>query len=219
MSALRSAGRARAAFTLIELVVGVAMMGLILGSVSLFQLRSQDHTRSMLAADKVESQARRALTRVADELRGVGASFLVPDPTSALGTSDLTFQRPADVTNAGVVVWGAPSRIFLELEPGETDDGTDEDGDGLVDERRLVLVRGIGTAGEQTVVLCTGVAELGAGELANGLDDDGDGLVDEAGFSIRRVGDLLTIQLTVLVPRAGGGVVASSTETSVVLRN
>jgi len=216
---LRFRGRGRAAFTLIELAISVAMMGVVLGSVSMFQLRSQEHTDSMLVSEKVETQARRTLTRIVDELRGVGTGFLVPDPTSSLGASTLVFQRPVDVTNAGVVVWGAPSRLELELEPLETNDGVDEDGDALVDERRLVMTRGIGTASERSVVLCTGIAELADGELGNGGDDNGNGLVDEAGFSIRRVGDLLTIRLTVLAPSGGGASVSTSIETSVVLRN
>jgi len=216
---LRFRGRGRAAFTLIELAISVAMMGVVLGSVSMFQLRSQEHTDSMLVSEKVETQARRTLTRIVDELRGVGTGFLVPDPTGSLGTSTLVFQRPVDVTNAGVVVWGAPSRLELELEPLETNDGVDEDGDALVDERRLVMTRGIGTASERSVVLCTGIAELADGELGNGGDDNGNGLVDEAGFSIRRVGDLLTIRLTVLAPSGGGASVSTSIETSVVLRN
>ncbi len=215
----RSCKRRRAAFTLLELVISVAMMGVVLGSVSLFQVRSQEHTDSMLVSERVETQARRTLIRIADELRGVGTGLLVPDPTSSLGTSNLLFQRPTDVTNAGVVVWGAPSRLQLELEPSETNDGVDQDGDALVDERRLVLTRDIGTIDQKSIVLCTGIAELANGEVGNGSDDNGNGLVDEPGFSIRRVGDLLTIRLTVLAPSGGGASVSTSTETSVVLRN
>ncbi|MBL8862462.1 MAG: prepilin-type N-terminal cleavage/methylation domain-containing protein [Planctomycetes bacterium] len=211
--------RSRAGFTLVELTVSAAILTLVLGSVGLFQLRSQEHTGSMLVNERAETQARRALTRIVDELRGVSAAFLVPDPTSVLGTSTLTYQRPADVTNTGVVVWGPPSRLALELEPGELDNGLDDDGDGLVDERRLVLTLGLGTAAERSVVICTGIAEFAEGEAGNGADDNGNGLVDEPGFSVRRVGDLLTIRLTVLVPLDGGGVLTRSTETSLVLRN
>jgi len=219
MSRRRPSIRARrSAFTLLELVISVTMMGIIFGAVGLFQARSQDQTRASFAREQSESHARRGLDRAADELRGVGVTLLSPDPTSALGTSTLTYQRPTGVT-AGVITWGTPSRLRLELEPGETNDGTDEDGDGLVDEHRLVLVRDLGTLDEQEVVICSGVAELARGETANAADDNGDGLVDEAGFSVRRVGDLLTIQLTVEAAVGDGSTVSSRIGTNVVLRN
>ncbi len=217
---LRRIGRRsrRGAFTIFELLISVAMLAVIFGAVGLFQSRSHDQTQAGLARETAESHARRALDRAAEELRGVGMSLLNPDPTSALGTSTLTYQRPTGVVS-GAIVWGTPSRLRLELEPGETNDGSDEDLDGLVDERRLVLVRNVGTLAEQEVVICTGVAELAAGELANGADDNADGLVDEPGFSIRRVGDLLTVQLTVEANAGSGQTVSSRIATNIALRN
>jgi len=211
--------RPRAAgFTLIELVLSVATMAIVFGAVGLFQSRSQDQTRVGLARERAEAHARRTLDRVADQLRGVGLTLLTPDPTSALGTSTLTYQSPSGVTG-GVVTWSTPSRLQLELEPGESNDGADEDGDGLVDERRLVLVRDVGTLAEMAVVLCTGITELADGETANGADDNGDGLVDEAGFALRRIGDLLTVQISVAVPTGDGGQAVSRIGTSIALRN
>jgi len=209
----------RSGFTLLEMIVSMATLAIVLGSVGMFQKRSEEQSRSALARERAETSARRALDRVATEMRGVGQSLLNPDPTSALGTSTITFQKPSSVTNAGVVVWTSPSRLRLELEAGETNDGTDEDGDGLIDERRLVFVRDVGALTERTVVLCTGISELAAGELPNGLDDNADGLIDEPGFSVFRVGDLLTLQITTVVAVGDGTQATSRMSTSVVLRN
>jgi prepilin-type N-terminal cleavage/methylation domain-containing protein len=206
-------------FTLVEVVVSMAILGIVFGVVGAFQMRSQAHSKAVLSRDYVDTRARRALERVSSELRGVGLTFLAPDPTGELGASTLMFQKPADVSDTGVVVWGAPSRLALELESGEDEDGDDDDGDGLVDERRLVLVRDIGTADERTIVLCTSIPEFARGEIGNGLDDDGDGVSDEPGFSIRRVGDLLTVRLTVVAASAGSDPVTTEIQTSVVLRN
>ena len=214
---MRPRSRRQAGFTLLEIAVAMGVLGVVLGAVGAFQARSNQASKSMLTRADAEMRARRALERVADELTGVGQSLLFPDPTTALGASTLTYQRPAGVNGSGVVQWSQPARLQLELESGETDDGTDNDGDGLVDERRLVLVRSAGTPKEQRVVLCNGLCERGLGEQANGLDDDGDGTVDEAGFSVRRIGDLLLVSVCVQPPGREGRPVEF--ETAVVLRN
>lgn len=214
---MRTPRKRQAGFTLMEVAVAVGVLGMVLGSVGMFAARSNQASKALMTRADAEARARRALERVADELVGVGQSLLFPDPTTAMGTATLTYQRPAGVSAAGVVQWNQPSRVELQLEPGELDDGDDDDGDGLVDERRLVLVRSAGTATEQQVVLCNGLCEMGLGESANGVDDDGDGTVDEAGFSVRRIGDLLL--LSVCVQPAGRDARPVEFATAVVLRN
>ncbi len=209
----------RRGLSLVEIVVATAIAGVLFGVVAEVQVQSTKHSQSILARDFADTRGRRTLERVAGELRGVGVNFLVPDPTGDLGASTLLFQKPADVTDDGVVVWDAPTRIVFELEPNEDDNGSDDDGDGAIDEHRLVLVREIGTADERAVVVCGGLAEFAAGEVANGLDDNGDGRADEPGFFVRRVGDLLTVRLTTLAPVSGGPPLATNLQTSVVLRN
>jgi hypothetical protein len=118
-----------------------------------------------------------------------------------------------------VVSWDLPSSLSLELDTGEIDNGLDDDGDGLIDERRLVLTRNVGGPNTITTVLCNGIPELAEGEVANGLDDNGNGVVDEAGFNVRKVGDLLTVRLTVQAPAGGGQIITSTLSTSIVLHN
>jgi len=209
----------RAGFTLIELVIATALMGLVLGAVGLVQMRSREASRVALAEEQAESLCRRTLDRVAEQLEGVGHSLLFPDPATDFGVSTITFQHPIGVSAAGVVSWDSQSSFALQLAPGETDNGLDDDGDGLIDERCLVLTQGIGTAQQASTVICTGIPELATGETANGLDDDGNGVIDEAGFNIRKVGDLLTIRLTIEVPYGEGRIAISSLKTSVVLHN
>jgi prepilin-type N-terminal cleavage/methylation domain-containing protein len=210
---------ARLGFTLLEMAVAMAVLGIVLGAVGVFQVRSQDQSRVMMASGVAENRAWRAIDRAANELVGVGASVLAPNPTSNLGTSILTFQKPNGVSGTGAITWAPAARLELQMDSGETNNGSDDDDDGLIDERRLVLVRDIGTADQTTVVLCSGVAEWLEGEAGNGSDDNGNGLVDEAGFSIRRVGDLLFLRLTVQQPLGGGELVETTAETTVVLRN
>jgi prepilin-type N-terminal cleavage/methylation domain-containing protein len=212
-------GRARRGFTLLELVIATALLSLVLGAVGLVQMRAADASRAGMAREQIETQCRRALNRVADELQGVGHNMLFPDPSSNLGATSLTYQHPIAVSNTGIVTWDSPSTIALQLEPGETDNGLDDNGDGLVDERRLVLTRNAGSPNAVTTVLCSGVPEMGEGETANGLDDNGNGVVDEAGFNVRRVGDLLTVRLAVQGRGKDGELITTALQTSVVLHN
>src|SRR5262249_41383601 len=97
--------------------------------------------------------------------------------------------------------------------------GVDDDGDGLVDERNLVMTRNVGTANEVSIVLCHDVARWYPGEISNVADDNGNGVVDESGFNVQRTGDLLTIRLCIEQPTAGGQKISATAETGVVLRN
>lgn len=207
----------RSAFTLIELTVCLTILGTILTALGWFQISSQSSYRQTAARAEAEGRARHAAVRVMEELTGVGTNTLVPDPTSNFGTSTIVFQKPTAVTVAGVITWSASSR--LELQNDEANDGVDNDGDGLIDERKLVLVRNVGTAAEKTIVLCNGVPELAPGEFGNNIDDDGDGIVDEAGFNVQRTGDLLRISLTVERALSDGTTVESTISNSLVLRN
>jgi hypothetical protein len=201
------------------MLVSVAVLALVMAVMALVQIRSQATSKETLGKTISEMRARRALDRVVAELTGVAHSFLIPDPTSNLGTSTLTYQHPTGVDAVGNVTWDVPSRLELQLSPGEVDNGVDDDSDGLVDERRLVLTRNYGTLNAQSVVLCSGVPRYLQGEVPNGLDDNGNGLVDEPGFNVFRVGDLLTIRLTVQVPLGGGRLDSTTVQTSITLRN
>ena len=208
-----------AGFTLIEILLSVGVMGIILAALAQVQVQSSAQSKSLQARVTAESRARRTLDRVADELTGVGHSLIFPDPSSVFGTSALTYQRASGVSGAGVVTWGTPSRLDLQVDPRELDNGLDDDSDGLVDEQRLVFTRNFGLPNAQSVVLCTGIPELVQGELVNGIDDNGNGVVNEAGFNIQRIGDLLTVRLTVQQPFGKHQVATVSLETSIVLHN
>ena len=219
MTARANLHRSRGGFTLIEMLISVAILAFILGAMALVQTRSQATSKETMGKTMSEMRARRALDRVVAELTGVSHSLLFPDPTSNLGTSTLTYQHPTGVDAVGNVTFDVPSRLELQLAPGEVDNGIDDDNDGLVDERRLVLTRNYGTLNAQSVVLCSGIPRYLEGEVANGLDDNGNGLVDEPGFNVFRVGDLLTIRLTVQVPLGGGRIDSTTVQTSITLRN
>lgn len=207
----------RGGFSVIELCVGILVLGVTLGSAAMVSTSSRQAYRFSMIETGLEQRLHSALRRAADELALTGEELIDPDPLPALFCADLQYQH---VTIDGAdVVFGPLARVRCELEPGETADGADEDGDGLVDERRLVLVRNDGEPDEQLVVLANGVRFLGAGEELNGADDDGDGLVDEPGFWVERDGGVLDLRLTLQARGPGGEILERSAATTVRMRN
>jgi hypothetical protein len=139
----------------------------------------------------------------------------IADPE--LGTAQVEFQVPVDFVGATVVLEGV--QIFSEPEPGELDDGQDNDGDGLVDELRVVEVLAPNTPEERRTVLVSGVTELFDGELANGADDNDNGLINEAGLSFSSDGNVVTLRLSCQRRGEGGRLLTKTAETAVRLRN
>lgn len=209
----------RSGFTIVEITIAAALLGTILGSAAWFQIRTQAATKATIARSTTEASARRALDRAISELSCVIGSQLVPDPTGAFGTDSIVFRSPASTSDTGVVTPTSATRLAAVLAAGEADNQVDDDGDGLVDERDLVLTRNVGLANERSVTLCSGVARWLDGETANAADDNGNGLVDESGFNVQRTGDLLSVRLTVQKAAEGGARLVTTISSATVLRN
>ena len=185
----------RSGFSLIELAIVVAVLSLTLAGLAAFEVSNRQSLAQTAAVGSAQERAHRALERVLHELEGASIATLVPDPTGALGSDQLVFQRSNGVDAAGHVLWSTRTRIALLPDDGETLDGTDENGNGLADECKLVLTYGYGSAAPREVTLAHGLLALFPGELRNGSDDDGNGVVDEGGFNLRRVGNLLSLRI------------------------
>jgi hypothetical protein len=150
------------------------------------------------AATLVHTQARRALDRVASELENGELATLQPNPVIN-STDNIQFQSAIGVDGAtGAIVSSSTTKLAWVLEPGELNNGVDDNGNGLVDEGELVLTRNYGQADQQTVVLAHGVSKLG--------------------LWIFREVNLLRVRLT-LQRSVKGKVVAATVETGVRLRN
>lgn len=206
----------RAAFTLLEIVLATAILTVALGSLALFGGRSADAIGTGTAHSDLDTQLRRTLARMGDELLSSGLGTLTP--IAPAGADALIFRRSEGVVN-GAIRWSAPQRLAFAYELGEIDDGLDNNGNGLIDEGVVLWTRDLGQPGEQTVVLCHGVSKLGLGELDNGLDDDGDGLVDERGLTFERVGRTLRVGLTLERRDSKQSVLRRSLETVLQPRN
>lgn len=209
---------ARAGFTLVESLIAVSLLGVLFLAVLQTSSRASDAFDEGGVEHELWTRTQRALERIAREVELADAGILAGTISDPLGVDTVTFQVPVGFAGAEVQ-WSGPLRIALELEPGELDDGIDNDGDEFIDERRIVRTSELGAPEEQRLVLVAGVAELQDGESANGLDDNGNLLIDEPGLVFSEDEGLLTIRLTCQSRDEGGRVLTKTAATAVRLWN
>jgi prepilin-type N-terminal cleavage/methylation domain-containing protein len=96
-------------FTLVEVVVSLAMLGTFLGSLILVLGQGSSAARAGMARQSVDGLTRRTLDRLASELVGAVTGSLTPDPGAPYGSAALTFQRVGAYAD-GALQWGEWSR-------------------------------------------------------------------------------------------------------------
>jgi len=205
----------RQGFTLIESLIAVSLLAILFLAVVQTSSRASDAFEEGGTEHTLSTGLHRSLEGIVRAIEFADASLLAS--AGPLGSDAVTFQTPASF-EGGVVTW-SPQSIFAELESGELDDGLDNDGDGLIDERRVVLVQDAGAPDERRVVLVGGVAELAEGELANTVDDNGNGLKDEPGLVFSAQGNVVTVRLTCQRQDEGRRLLTKTAETAVRLHN
>lgn len=222
---MKSRKRSRASrrgSTLIEALIASAMLVMI-GSTAL--LVSETATRSFRTetqASELEIAARTALGKIAALLRSANAAAILPPAVAApQSLSQFDFRRSTGYDDVlDMVKWGDPERLTFEYDPGDPDDGVDNDGDGLIDEGRIVHIDNPDSADERRVVLCNWVSESLEGEIpGNLLDENGNGLVSEAGFCVVFDGSRATVRLTLERLDKYGNRICQTYERSIAMRN
>ncbi len=205
-------------YTTVEVLLGAALMASMLLVAGLATQRCMAMFRQHRASEAVSSSASRLLQRVASELAFARRSSLQPATLETQGASTLLFQRSLGVEK-GEVQWSPPLTLRWEREPGELDDGLDNDGNGLIDEGQLLWIESEGLAEERRVVFGHGLCEFLPGETFDGVDEDGDGLIDERGLCFSAEGNVLTIRLGVQGRTPTDTILTRVVETSVFVRN
>jgi len=219
MRGMQRRARARAGFSLIEIVVAIAVLGVVMSSLSSVFDSTRDTYQQGATVSQAQTAARRGIGRIAGELENGGIGTLLPSPIG-VANSDMVFQVARGVDPlTGSIQFEPGSRLRWAVEPSELNNGLDDDGDGLVDEGRVLLTRNFLQADELTVVVARGVSELLEGELPNGIDDNGNGFSDEPGFCMTLQGSLLILRLTTERMSADRRSSVSTVETAVRLKN
>lgn len=169
--------RPRAGLTMVELVIALAILGLVLVNVSTIVKSSTAVYNSGALVGRLEDQAQQVMDRIAYAILSARAQDLqVPPPPLSVSTID--YETLLGIEN-GHDVWGDPSRIELDLPDGQVLWRQNPDGE---DERRVVWTKW--------------VPELLEDEIANGEDDNGNALFDEAGLAFGMEDGQVTIRLT-----------------------
>ena len=209
----------RAGLTLIELMIGVVVLSLLLGTMGVVVSSSQGAYAQDLVSSHVDALARRTLDQLAGELIVADRSSVVLTPDPTFGAWSVDYQRGQGW--GGGLVTSPKSNLQLVLMPNELDDGIDNDGNGLIDECRIIFTPDVVGAPGLSVSRVNYVRELLEGELPNGLDDNGNGVADEGGLFMTFDADsgMFTAQLTLERVGSDGRLVTRTLETAVRVRN
>jgi hypothetical protein len=208
----------RAGFSLVELAVCASILFLVITGVAMVSSASDRAYRTGATTAQLEEQATASVDRIVAELSIAGIDTFTVLPPAGKAVSDLQYEKAVGLDD-GDVIWTEPRRLRLELESGEVDDGLDNNHNGLIDERQVVLTEELGTADERRLVLTRWVSELAVGEIANGTDDNGNGLIDEPGFCVVRSGETFAVRLSLQRRDSGGRMLSRSAATSTRVRN
>jgi prepilin-type N-terminal cleavage/methylation domain-containing protein len=153
--------RSRAGFTLLEILITVTLTGLLMASLTSAFRSTGDTIRTVTSSMNLQVQGNRAIRQIRDGLRWADGTSLsvVPAPpffaTEVAFVKNQGFQDTSTTTSApvrirfdpdlGEVVWTENPDLALErqldrirfvapLQAGETANGLDDNGNGLVDE-------------------------------------------------------------------------------------
>jgi len=215
---MRTGSTRRSGFTLIEVVLAASLLALMLLSIAITTESAGNAHDAGSARERLDVDAHRALEFVIAELSSARRGALVPEPDPVLVTDTLTYEQSAGWLD-DAPQWNDPEQIVFEIDVVELDNGLDDDGDGLVDEGRLVWYQNPGTAEERRVVKCHGVRGYLQGETPDGTDENGNGLVDERGLVFTIDGDVLTVQLTLERASPSGELITKTVRGDVRIRN
>lgn len=222
---IHQVNKRRRATTMVELLIAALIMTSVLGAIGVTVLAGSRSYEEGVARADVDGQARRLVSRVAEEFLTASAASRVEGAQLWSGGNedegDVEYSYRQVMGGAGGVPQLSPERrVRLDYAQGEADDGVDNNGNGLVDECRILLTMDTGTATE--IAIGGFVREFLQGETgANDADDNGNGLEDERGLCLTFDLETNTVMVRLTIERltSQGRLVTSTAETSVLLRN
>lgn len=209
----------RTGFTLFELTIAMALAAVFGMTILMTADTTASAFRTGATVGQLESMTRDVLQRISDRLESADISLTGPQLEAPFHSDWIDYQRVIGYT-AGVRDFGPPERIILEYSPSDPNDGVDNDGNGVVDDCRIVWIENPGLVGERRVILSRWVSEFMENEIEGNLaDDNGNQLEDERGLSFDFSGSRLTIRITLQQQDKDGFLITRSLSRTLTLRN
>jgi prepilin-type N-terminal cleavage/methylation domain-containing protein len=168
----------RSGFSLVELMIGIAVAGLILGNLAMVVRTSTTAVESGVFGSNLEDRADRTMDRIALALMSTSAEKLDEVQFAPNHVSAIDYEVVVDVVD-GDPFEGVPERIEFDAQEG-----------------RIVWKRAPDSPDEMENVWTRWVPGMQEGESFNGVDDNGNGLADEEGLAFNREQEQILVRLT-----------------------
>ena len=199
-------------------MIVITLLGAVVGSV-LAVMRTSTRAYGVGTTDaRLESLANQTLDQIASRLRSSQRATMTPTLSAPFSSSQIDFQSSIG-TAGGLTLWGPVERIGFQYSPGDPNDGVDNDGDGFVDDGRVVWTQDVGGANERSITWVNGVSEYLRGETLDTTDENGNGLVDEQGLCFNFDGTSVIVRLTLQARDASGMTLTRTVQERVFFRN
>lgn len=189
----RAARRRGAALLQIAVASGIAVIGLGVGGAALS--RAQTTSRDSALRTALDRRRAQGIDAVIEAIQDASASSIASDLSATAAASAVTFRTKVGFAG-DAPTYSATTTLEWVIDPRETDNGLDDDRDGLVDEG--FVRRTVGTGGTaRSDVLVRDVCRRLEGETVNTRDDNGNGAADERGLLFVRSGNRIRVWLSV----------------------
>ncbi len=189
-------------FTAIEMVVALALGGLILGNVLMVLADTRERFAIQDVNKDVDAEARHALDRIALQIMGAVRQQLYTQESAPLSADSINYTNVIGVQNGEPVV-SSLQRIAMTNDPSGS----------------VTWYQNPGQQQEKRVIWSRDLRSYCEGELPNGIDDNHNGLIDEKGLSFEVDGPMVRITLTIERQGPDGKPVTKTLETRVTCRN
>ena len=168
----------RAGFSLLELLIGLAIFGLVLGNIVMLQNASNDAYESGVFGSALDDQVDSTMDRIQQAIMSTSVDRLDEVLTAPSFVSSIEYEIVTDVVDGEPIV-GVPERIEFVTATGQ-----------------IVWTRNPDAPDEMMLIWNKFVPELLEGETVNGVDDNDNGIADEEGLAFNRDQEQILVRLT-----------------------
>lgn len=130
-------------FTLVEALIASAILSALIAATFQILITAQNHQASAAIRDNLRSQAEKALNDIIDEFQNINEECIY-DPVlsnaNAPAQDRVEFSRVTSVDEFGARSYSTERYVIqFEYANGETDNGVDDNTNGLIDEGSIVM--------------------------------------------------------------------------------